>query len=543
MNLRSLFSSFSRRLSVPAGLVIVFLQRTPAVRTVLAAADYVLARPAGGLLKATAATAAALGGVHTLAGATTLNSTSNSPLSATVGSPVSVAFSVSGTVSSADSWKISGNVPPGLEFAASATAGAGVTSGLINATTLYLRGTPTTTGTYTVNLLAYNDPDGGSFQSPLFSYTVNVAGGTTPPPAGSAPVFSTQPVSQTVAPGGSVTFSAQASGTGVTFQWQKNGAAIAGANASSLTLSNLGAADAADYAVVASNGAGQATSRFARLVVDNPVAGSLSNMSVRAVAGFNGQPLIVGFVVGGGGKQVLVRAIGPTLGTQFSVPGSLADPVMEVHLSATEIVATNDDWGANGAAAQLGQVFAGVGAFPLPNAASKDSAAVITADGARTVLVNGANTSSGVVLVECYDLGGNTGSLVNVSARNRVGTGADILIAGFIVGGNTPRRLLVRALGPRLTDFGVANVLADPRLEIHTSTGGQDVVFAANDNWGDEGNAGDMNALTPSLTLPAGSKDSAVLLTVPPGAFTAQVKGAGTSTGEALVEIYDVTTP
>lgn len=548
MNLRIVFASLSRRLGLPTAVLMAFLQRMPAVKALVASGEYVLSSPASDVLRLSAATAAVLGAVDTLAGATMLSSTAPSPLSAKVGTAVSVAFSVTGTVSSADSWKISGSVPPGLEFAARESGGASVTSGLINATTLYLRGTPTTAGAYTINLLAYNDPNGGSFQSPLFSYTVNVSEDTTPPPPpppppppGSGPAFTQQPASQTVAPGGSATFTASATGGTVTYQWRKNGTAIAGATDSMLTLSNLTTADAADYTVVASSSSGQTTSRFARLIVENPHPGNLTNMSVRAVAGFGGQPLIVGFVASGTGKQILVRAIGPTLGSMFGVPGSLADPIMEVHLPNADLAATNDDWGANGMAAQMMQIFASVGAFVPASQASKDSAAVVTAEGARTVHVNGVGGTNGVVLVECYDLGAGSGALVNVSARNHVGTGGDILIAGFIIGGNTPRRVLVRALGPRLQDFGVNGVLADPQLEVHATVNGQDMVFAANDNWGDEANAAEMNPLTPTLTLPAGSKDSAVLITLPPGAFTAQVKGPGTSTGEALVEIYDVT--
>jgi hypothetical protein len=153
-------------------------------------------------------------------------------------------------------------------------------------------------------------------------------------------------------------------------------------------------------------------------------------------------------------------------------------------------------------------------------------------NGSHTAQVRG--VGSGVVLVEVYDAAGS-GKLINVSARNAVGTGDNILIAGFVVDGTAAKTLLIRGVGAKLAEFGVAGVLADPKLEIYAPAG---VKIAENDSW---------NPLLQPLArrvgafeLTAGSRDAALIITLAPGAYTAQISGAGGSTGEALVEVYEV---
>jgi hypothetical protein len=155
-------------------------------------------------------------------------------------------------------------------------------------------------------------------------------------------------------------------------------------------------------------------------------------------------------------------------------------------------------------------------------------------NGARTIQAKG--TGGGVVLVEAYDLGeGNSPRLVNVSARNFVGTGDDILIAGFNIAGTGTKRLLVRAVGPTLEGFGVPGTLVDPKLEIFTGAG---VKVAENDTW-DPALAAIFTAVG-AFPLTTGSKDAALLTTLATGGYTVQVRGADGGTGEALVEIYEV---
>ena len=260
-----------------------------------------------------------------------------------------------------------------------------------------------------------------------------------------------------------------------------------------------------------------------------PVARSgawLSNVSLRTALTAN-QTVTVGFVVAGGSRDLLVRVAGPALG-QFGISAAQADPRLEVYRGPTKVM-ENNDW-----PAALAPTMAALGAFPFL-AASRDAALLQPLDGAYTVLASG--TTAGAVLIEGYDTGaGSTGRLVNLSARNRVGTATDILIAGFYVAGTGTQRVLIRAVGPTLAAFGVTGVLGDPKLEVYDGTGGK---LDENDNW----NA----ALAPTFgavgafALPSGSRDAALVLTLTAGrSYTAQVSGVGGSTGEALVEVYEV---
>lgn len=367
-----------------------------------------------------------------------------------------------------------------------------------------------------------------------------------PPPR---PSISAHPVSQTLAPGGSATFrvAATSSEGALTYRWRKDGTAIADANSATLTFANLTAAQAGDYTVVVSTSSGGSTeSRRARLVVAAPEPGRIVNLSVRSSARSRTSPLIVGFVVSGGGKPILIRATGPAL-AGFGVGGTLPDPCLELHATVNGqdiVAASNDNWGSSGTVA-LSTAFAATGAFALADAASLDAALLSTVDGLRTVSVYDTAGRSGVTLVEVYDVGpGNAQRLVNESARNFVGTGDDILVAGFVVSGNTPKRLLLRGIGPRLADFGVPDALVDPQLELYQARpAGGSVLFARNDNWG-ESDVAELRAAfaaTGAFALAdAASKDAALVLTLPAGSYTAQVSGVGATTGEALVEVYEV---
>jgi hypothetical protein len=181
----------------------------------------------------------------------------------------------------------------------------------------------------------------------------------------------------------------------------------------------------------------------------------------------------------------------------------------------------------------LSTAFASVGAFSLPPT-SLDAALLRPMEGGQTAQVTG--TGGGVVLVEAYDAGtGITPRLGNVSARNRVGTGDDILIAGFTVDGTGSLPLLIRAVGPKLTAFGVGGVLANPKLEIYNGAG---VKVTENDNW--NGTLTGTFDSVGAFALDGGSLDAALLTSLPAGSYTAQVSGINGGTGEALVEIYEV---
>jgi hypothetical protein len=155
-------------------------------------------------------------------------------------------------------------------------------------------------------------------------------------------------------------------------------------------------------------------------------------------------------------------------------------------------------------------------------------------DGSYSVRVTG--SGPGVVLVEGYDAGtGNSARLINLSARNRAGSGADILIAGFSIAGSGKRRVLIRAVGPALSNFGVSAVLIDPKLELFDGA----AKVSENDNWGPE--LTETFAAVGAFPLAVASKDSAVIVSLDAGrSYTVQVSGVNGATGEALVELYEV---
>lgn len=261
------------------------------------------------------------------------------------------------------------------------------------------------------------------------------------------------------------------------------------------------------------------------------------NASVRATAGAAEKTLIAGFVISGAAeKSMLIRGVGPTLST-FGVASPLIDPTLELHsISSRRILCTNTGWTAVGLEA-ISATATQLGSFAL-SAGSKDSALLTKLPaGVYTANVFGASGDSGVALLELYDADAATPEkLVNLSARTRVGTGDDILILGFVISGRMPKRVLIRGIGPSLAPFGVADCLANPRLELHNNKG---ELIAANDDWGGDPIVAATMAKVGAFPLADSSKDAGLLLTLPPGVYTAHVSGVNQSTGVALVEIYE----
>lgn len=271
-----------------------------------------------------------------------------------------------------------------------------------------------------------------------------------------------------------------------------------------------------------------APSLFAQ--IGAPPTTRLSNLSVRTNT-TAGQTVIVGFTLSNGSKQVLLRAVGPGLAA-FGLSGTLADPRIEVFRGGSRIDG-NDNW------SNLAGTFRAVGAFPLTDG-SRDAALITDISGSVTAQVPAA--SDGIVLVEAYEITDTyTPRLINVSVRNRVGTGADILIAGFNISGTSStatKRLLLRGIGPGLAAFNVPGVLADPRLVLFRSDNGISTQVAENDDWSPSLAA--TFSTVGAFDLASGSKDAALLVTLTPGSYTVQLSGVGNTTGEALIEAYEV---
>jgi hypothetical protein len=238
---------------------------------------------------------------------------------------------------------------------------------------------------------------------------------------------------------------------------------------------------------------------------------------------------IPGFVLSGAGtKPMLIRAVGPTLAT-FGLTGVLADPRLSL-IGGSATLATNDNWLAGDAA-----TMAGAGAFALP-AASKDAALVATlAAGSYSAPVAATDNGSGVALLEVYDAATTSAvNVINASTRAFVGTGDAVLIPGFVISGTGALKLLIRAVGPTLANLGVSGVLADPTVTLYRGN----TALATNDNWS-AADAPTMAAVG-AFALTAGSRDAALVTTLPAGAYSAIVSGVGNTTGTALVELYAV---
>jgi cyclophilin family peptidyl-prolyl cis-trans isomerase len=411
-----------------------------------------------------------------------------------------------------------------------------VATAAVSGTTLTL--TPVGTGSGSVTVRA-TDTNGNVA---LSTFPVSVSA--------SAPVFTTQPSSQTIAAGSTVVFNAVASGGGA-YQWEYNGAAVAGAVSDTLVLANPTAANAGTYVCVVTNAAGSARSQAATLTVVNVApldAGRLVNLSILTAAGSGDKVLTMGAVVGGsspGALPLVIRAVGPTLGQPpFNVAGVLPDPVMTFFAAGnTTPIDTNDNWGGG---ATLTAAFAAVGAFALPPA-SLDSAMARTAPGVTaggyTVQVTGKGDASGNVIAEMYDASGaartaTTPRLINLSTRAQIDAGADLAV-GFVLGGQSARTVLVRGVGPSLAVFGVTGLMADPRLELFNNATGQRIT--GNDDWaGNPQLAAAATAVGAFALEGALSKDAVLLVTLPPGQYSARISGANGAGGAALVEVYEV---
>jgi hypothetical protein len=385
-------------------------------------------------------------------------------------------------------------------------------------------------GSYSV---AITDP-AGTVTSSSVALTVAPAGG---PPVSTSIVLQPTPVSTTV--GGAATFTVAVTGDApITYQWRKNQAPIAGATGPSFSLSDVQIWDAGVYDVVVANGFSAAYSFPTLLTVTSvAVPSRFTNVSARGVVGAADPALVVGFVVGGTGtERTLLRAVGPTL-SSFGVTGVLAEPQLTVSDSSQNVVATDDAWGGS---AELSTAFAQSGAFPLPPT-SMDSAVVESLQpGAYTAQATGANGGTGVVLLEAYDAdttASPTAKFINVSDRGFSGNGSSVLTIGFVISGTSSMTVLIRGIGPTLAEFSVGGAMAAPQLTVFDSN--QNVI-GFNAGWG--GTAAlqaAFNAVS-AFPLPAASLDSAIVVTLSPGAYTAQVSGANSSTGVALLELYEM---
>jgi hypothetical protein len=235
--------------------------------------------------------------------------------------------------------------------------------------------------------------------------------------------------------------------------------------------------------------------------------------------------MIGGFIITGNrAKRVMVRGLGPSL-AQAGVAGAMADPTLELHDSRGGLIGSNDNWTTNhNAIAALGMA---------PNS-SREAAIIATLQpGNYTCVLQSKTGAAGVALFELYDLDAAHSHLANISTRGKVGLGDNVVIGGFIIGGDQPTKVIIRAIGPSLAQSGISNALVDPRLELHGPTGS--IIFA-NDNW----RGSQQHQIAATGLAPQDNREAAIVGTLRPGHYTAVVRGSGNATGIAVVEVYNL---
>ena len=274
---------------------------------------------------------------------------------------------------------------------------------------------------------------------------------------------------------------------------------------------------------------------------------TLGNISTRSFVQTGDNVMIGGFIVQGAEpKRVIVRAIGPEL-TQYGVPNALANPTLELHDSTGALIASNDNW-----------VTTIIGGIITSNqfreirdsgyAPGDGRESAIIADlpaGNYTAIVRGVNNTTGVALVELYDLSPDASSILgNISTRAFVQTDDNVVIGGFMVQGAQPKRVIIRAIGPELgaPPYNIPNALANPTLELHDGTG---ALIASNNNWASTIIGGiittnQVREIQASGYAPSDGRESAIIAELPAGNYTAIVRGVNNTTGVALVEVYDI---
>ena len=302
------------------------------------------------------------------------------------------------------------------------------------------------------------------------------------------------------------------------------------------TLTLVGVGTCALTATQAGNATFASASASASVVINAATSANparLINISTRGQVSTGDGVMIGGFIISGAAnKKVLIRAIGPNL-TNFGITGTLPDPKLELYEGPT-LIGSNDNWQTQAIAADV----AAITATGLAPANVAESALLVTLKPgvAYTAVVTGVNVPSGVGIVEVFEADHPEYQLINISTRGRVQTGEGVMIGGFIIQGDTPKTVLIRAVGPNLANFGVSGVLADPVMEIYRSSDG--VKIASNDDWQTQTIPADVSAITATGLPPADPRESAILLTLPPGAYTAVVSGKNGGTGVGIVEVF-----
>ena len=253
----------------------------------------------------------------------------------------------------------------------------------------------------------------------------------------------------------------------------------------------------------------------------------LANVSTRLLVQTGNSVMIGGFIISGDApKDVILRALGPTL-TAAGVSGAIANPILRLYDSTGAMIAWNDDWQSD-----QREMIEDTG---LASTYDREAALVTTLPpGAYTAVVNDESNNQGVALFDLYDLDPSSSQLVNLSTRGRVESQDNVMIGGFIIDGDQPIEVIVRAIGPSLIPLGIPQALIDPTLELYDGNGS---LISQNDNWRSDHEA----EIIASALAPTDDREPAIIATLTPGGYTGVVRGTGNTTGIALIEIYRLT--
>ena len=306
-------------------------------------------------------------------------------------------------------------------------------------------------------------------------------------------------------------------------------------NATTATVSALDDSTTYSFAVTAYNSDGQ-VSFPSNQVTLNPAR--IANLSTRVGVGKFGHVLISGFIIGGNDqKTVALRAVGPSL-AQFGVAGAMADPVLKLYDASGALIAENDNWRDSQQA-----TFAENGPFHAlqPSSDLESAIAITLPPGSYTAIVSGKDNTTGVALAELYDCSPDANAkLSNISARAFVGGDDNVLIGGVTIDGagsaSRSAPLMLRAIGPSLAENGITDPLYDPTLAVYDSNG---TLLAFNDNWWSDG-ANEAGQITVSGFAPSNELESAIVVLLPAGNYTAIVRGSNGTTGVALFDAYQL---
>ena len=384
------------RAQVGIFILVALLQRTPVVKCVLQF-ERALSAPVAKIVKMTTWVATSMGLFHATAGATTYQINPASPADATVGEEFSLVFDITGTPAEASSWRVTGDIPPGLSIP-------GLVGNNINTEdSVAIVGTPTTAGTYNVIAQPWNGLNQTAQTTTATTITIVVA--EPPPPA---PEIRRPPVSTRVPTGGRAQFFFEPEGVVDSIQWFKDGVEVAGATSETLVIQGASAADEGAYSVEVTNVTGSAVSASGSLTIDDAATAELVNLANRGFVGTGGDIMIPGMVILGDSKTVLVRGLGPALEAQ-GVPGFLEDPELKVYQTifenglpvGSQLLFTNDDWEVGPNSDELAVVLADRNLPLTPG--SKDAAIFITlGQGVFTFQLSGVGQTTGVGLVELF---------------------------------------------------------------------------------------------------------------------------------------------